>query len=178
MPLLTQSELSERLVAASVAGAPPARPSAPRDVAWETLTRRRSARRFADREIDPDTLIRVLGTRTRDLAVATTRGVHLWDGSGPGAAIADEATTGRIRAHYATAPAIVFFLGRPTTVGDYYRSLVEAGMAGYETWLAALGQGLAGCPFGRASAILAEPLRAACGTGTYQLFTLALGWPR
>ena len=177
MPLLTHNELAELLVAqADQAPVPeiavePAHP-------WNVLTTRRSVRQFADREVDLDALAGVLRPGRTEIAVAVGSGLHLWTAERLGRQIAGAEVVAALRNRYAPAPVIVLFFATPTDLAGHYAHLVEAGQRGYETWLAALGLGLAGCPFGLTSTVAVEAFRQAGRPAARQLFTLALGWPR
>lgn len=175
MPLLTQTELTEGLLAAAADAAAPDVPPGPQ-ASWRTLAERRSVREFEDRDVEPAMLARILGIPAVEVAVATSTGMVLWEGGASGPRIADAVTVGALREQYAAAPVLVFFHGAHTDAGDYHRGLIRAGMAGYEVWLAAIAEGLAGCPFGRSSGHVVKALRQSGRPSARHLFTVALGW--
>ena len=177
MPLITPTELIDDLLTVAAQDPPVPRPAPRPMVASETLAARRSARQFADREVPLDLLAQALGPRGADTAVALSSGLYLWADRGLGRRIGDAALTKRLHERYVVAPVLLLRVATPADVRDYYRLLLEAGMAWYDTWLAALDTGLAACPFGGANGEVVQALADAGRPADCHLFTLALGWP-
>lgn len=205
--LVAESDLVNTLLKAGhgfgTAGASAAAPSEPwalelgPERLWRALDRRRTIEQFAERDI-PDEILADLpglgapGSRNSVSAersdparvrVAVLRsggdrpGLSLADGPLPVPQVGGPELAETLQHEYMRAPIILFWFAPPGSVHEYYRSLIAAGAAGYDLWIAAVAHGLGAHPFGRPSEAVRAALADAGPGGALHLFTLALGWP-